>query len=301
MRARALLRRRFGWKPYPDEVTPECALCGGTEHETVGRRVLGDMRYRTVLCADCGLVYLCPRPSAASFVSFYENLFPRFGGGGTGSSVPSERGRRVAQFLAANLDLPTHRGVFDVGCGDASLLRAFANHEDLRRLVLAGVDPGWPNTNGERIVENATEISVTRGGVEDVGDFREWSIVVMYDVLEHLLDPRGVLARLHSGVADDTVLCISTNCLDCWEDIPPAGWETYYLRLAHTYTFTRQTLAALLVGSGWKTFVWQPAEKGDQWVLARRADPRPEALAPIAGEADAARTFIERYRARVRA
>ncbi|TMK26799.1 MAG: hypothetical protein E6G62_01490, partial [Actinobacteria bacterium] len=96
---------------------PACALCGSDERTEVGRRVAFDMRYRTVVCRRCGLVYLCPRPDERSFAAFYEHLYPRLYGKERVDAVSSERGAAVAAFLEDRLRPVGHTGVFDIGCG----------------------------------------------------------------------------------------------------------------------------------------------------------------------------------------
>jgi 2-polyprenyl-3-methyl-5-hydroxy-6-metoxy-1,4-benzoquinol methylase len=292
-------RRLLGWKPYPDTISPLCALCGSDERATVGVRVAFDMRYRNVACRACGLVYLCPRPGEAAFADFYEHLYPKLYGKTRHDEVSSERGAAVAAFLEGALDLTNHVGVFDVGCGGGGLLRAVAHAPRLGALRLGGCDPGWPGEDRAVLHEDASEIEVFAVGVEKMdATLASYSIFVLYDVIEHLLAPNEFLATLHGRAAPGSVLFLSTNALDNWREIPAGGWETYYLRLAHTYTFTKRTLAALLRGHGWRPVTTAAAPKGDQWVLAERAEPDPVALAPSPGHCEEVLRMIEAYRAR---
>jgi hypothetical protein len=293
-------RRLLGWKPYPDPIAPPCALCGSDERATVGERVAFDMRYRNVVCRACGLVYLCPRPDAAAFVDFYEHLYPRLYGKTTQDEAGSERGAAVAAFLEESLDAAVHTGVFDVGCGGGGLLRAVAHAPRLGSLRLGGCDPGWPGAADAVLREGAAEIEIFKAGVEELGaTLASYSVFVLYDVIEHLLAPSEFLATLHEHTTPGSVLFVSTSALDNWREIPPAGWETYYLRLAHTYTFTKRTLAALLRGRGWRPVAVADAAKGVQWVLADRAEPEPAALEPAAGHYDEVLGMIAAYRKRL--
>jgi 2-polyprenyl-3-methyl-5-hydroxy-6-metoxy-1,4-benzoquinol methylase len=292
-------RRVFGWKPYPDPVSPVCALCGSVDRTTVGRRVAFDMRYRTVVCDDCGLVYLCPRPADGDFTHFYERLYPQLYGKGRVDEVSSERGAAVASFLEERLELGAHRGVFDVGCGGGALLRAMAHAPRLGRLRLGGCDPGWPAGDRSVLHEASSTIEIARADVQDVLDqLRRYSIFVMYDVLEHLLAPHDFLDSLHAATGEGSVIFVSTNALDNWESITPDGWESYYLRLAHTYVFTKRTLSSLLRGHGWRVIAMADAPKGDQWVLAERDGADSSALAPAPGHRDEVLEMIGAYRTR---
>jgi hypothetical protein len=289
-------RRLLGWKPYPDPVLPPCVLCGSERRETVARRVAFEMRYRTALCLDCGLVYLCPRPSEEAFADFYARLYPRLYGTTRADDAPTARGAGVVAFLAERLDLGSHTGLFDVGCGRGGLLRAAAAAPETGGLALAGCDPGWPDPDGALLHEGGREIRIHRRPVEELAEELEGStILVLYDVLEHVLDPLALLRSLHARAPAGSALFVSTSCLEHWRDVPPAGWETYYLRLAHTYTFSRATLDALLRRAGWRPTARRPAAKGDQWVLSERGEAVAEA-APPPGHADTVRKLIASYR-----
>jgi SAM-dependent methyltransferase len=292
-------RRLLGWKPYPDTVWPACALCGSDERSTVGRRVAFDMRYRNVVCRCCGLVYLCPRPDEAAFGDFYERLYPALYGKGAQDEIGSERGAAVGAFLEQSLDLSQHAGVFDVGCGGGGLLRAIANSPRLGSLRLGGCDPGWPGEERAILVEGPARIEIFRAGIEELSSLLpSYSIFVLYDVIEHLLAPQQFLSTLHAATSPGSVVFVSTNALDNWEDIPAGGWERYYLRLAHTYTFTKRTLAAILLGHGWRPIVTVDAPKGDQWVVAERTEPDPDALRPVPEHYRDVLGLIESYQRR---
>jgi len=303
------VRRTFGWRPYPAEDSPSCALCGAHDRVTVARRVSDDMRYPTVVCRACGLVYMFPRPSAASFRHFYEAVFVDLFDGSTANVdiraevMSSERGRPLLEFLSESRPVEAMRAVLDIGCGDGGLLLGFADVIGERglagKIALAGCDPARPPGEAVERIRAGSAISIWRRGVEEVAvDVSEYDVLVMFDVLEHLLEPRRVLQHLHDGARDDTLLFVATSCLDHFNEIPAAGFEDYYLRIGHPYTFTSSSLRRLLASAGWRVEREAPAAKGDQWVVARRDTPDPSATDPVAGACAQALEFIRSYKAR---
>lgn len=287
----------WGWRPYPAPVTPPCAVCGSERRRAVGRRVSFGMRYTNVVCVDCGLVYLAPRPDAAAFHRFYEELYPRLYPKTDVTDGPTERGREVVAFLREHGALTGRRGVLDAGCGDGGLVGALLE-DGAGGAAVSGCDPGWQGS--PEIHHSGRHAPIFQADIEDIADeLARHDVVLMYDVLEHLLDPAGTLRLLRRACGDDGLLFVSTSCLDNWRDIPPHGWENYYLRLAHTFTFTRHSLANLLAVSGWHVEEWRAAPRGDQWVLARAG----EARAAQTGTRHAAEVdeLIASYRARCQA
>ena len=300
---RARFRRLRGWVPYPAVESPPCEVCGSEAHTVVARRMQLDMAYRTVLCSDCGLVYTSPRPDADAFEDLYEALLPRLyqAAPGRRETEPSGRGGEVYGFLRDRVDLAACRGIFDIGCGGGGLLLAFADELDrdgLHGCALGGCDPS-PALSGYEIERHGRRIPVLRGVAEELGpELRDYDLFVFYDVIEHLLHPATFLARLFAATPPDARLFVSTTCLDNYEAVAPEGWESYYLRLVHPYTFTRFTLGAMLAGAGWKVDHRAAAAKGDQWVLASKGDPVPVARDPA--RARETLEFIERYKERCR-
>ena len=271
------IKFKLGWKPYPSPESPPCNLCGSIKRQPVARRVAFGMKYQTVLCSDCGLIYLCPRPEEKHFLDFYRDLYPKLYGTERISLAPTPRGEKVVEFIQSKVDIDQLRGFFDIGCGDTGMVRAFADHlntHNIQSCKLSGCDPGLPECDalGNIVIKQGhLEISLNNHPIEEqYNRLDQYQLFTLYDVIEHLLSPFDFCRELCDRTPDDAFLFISTTCLDHWKDIPPHGWDNYYLRLAHTYTFTKHTLQALLQKSGWHPIAWCPAEKGDQWLLCSK-------------------------------
>jgi len=277
-----------------------CEVCGSLERRVIADRLSAEMRYATVICPRCGLVWTSPRPSAQSYERFYRDLYPRLYGSGALAREPTARGRMGYDWIAESLDV-SETGAFDIGCGDGGLLLAFA--DSLARsettAELGGCDPGWPADASDVQDHAGIPIRIWRENVEKLAtEVEPFSLYLMYDVIEHLLHPRVFLTRLHAIAPADASLFVSTSCLDNWKAIPPAGWESYYLRLAHTFTFSRATLTALLAAGGWEVQRWSPAPKGDQWALCSRS-PHPEPQSGLLGHEHEVLAMIDSYKSRL--
>jgi hypothetical protein len=287
-----------GWRPYPAEIFPDCASCGSTRRAKIARRVSFRMAYTNAICNDCGLVYLCPRPAADSYADFYENLYPELYGKTGAGSEPTRRGMDVLAYLREVVDLPAQRGLFDIGCGDGGLLLAAAEAlAEEPGVAIGGCDPGWRGPAA--ITHEGREIRISSEPVERLADtLGSYSLFLMYDVIEHLLDPVDLLLDLRRLTLDDALLFVSTSCLDNWREMPPGGWETYYLRLAHTFTFTERTLERVLGAGGWRVVQRRPAPKGDQWVVCDRHDSALPLPPPDAAHVDEVLAWIDLYKQR---
>jgi hypothetical protein len=256
------------------------------------------MLYENVVCSDCGLVYLCPRPSAESYEEFYESLYPRLYGRTGAGSEPTRRGTDVFAYLREIANLPTQRGVFDIGCGDGGLLLAAADALAVNDgVAIGGCDPGW--TGPDALTHAGRQIEIFSEPVEQLEEILSgYSLFLMYDVIEHLLEPVDFLGELNRLTADDALLFISTSCLDNWRDIPLGGWDNYYLRLAHTFTFSESTLERVVAAGGWRVTHRRPAPRGDQWVLCDRRDSALPLAPPDVAHVGEVLKWIDAYKQR---
>ena len=154
--------------------------------------------------------------------------------------------------LIAELPIPLGR-VLDVGCGEGGAnvpLRAAGATQ------VTGVElqPG-PAAKAADVYERV-EIGDAAEALTRISD--EFDTILCYDVLEHLVDPAAVLARLRELVATDGRLHVSTPNARHWSlvgDLIVRGTFGYsefgHRDATHLRWFTRKDLRHLLDQTGW--------------------------------------------------
>ncbi len=246
--------------------TTRCALCGADDTEQLF--VATDRRYGmagefpVVRCRRCDLVYVNPRPSAASLGRFYPETYRPHTGAPqhTGRVGPAVRslvfGRlggaagRAAGWLYNSLAYRAflvNRApgrVLDVGCGTGDYLSVWAE----LGWTVEGIEPGAAAASaartrlGARIHEGLIE-----GVTLPVGAF---DAITMSHSFEHVRMPREVLAIVHRALAPDGRLVLMLPNFQAW-DRRAFGPQWYGLEVPrHLYHFTPTTLTALLEASG---------------------------------------------------
>lgn len=168
-------------------MTPRgCPACAGARDLSLveeRRDPVAGGAYRLYRCGTCGLVFSDPREAVGA--DWYEKAAPLRAKEGRRAPASDWRFRR---FLAA--DLPAGK-VLDVGCGSGGFLALAA----ARGWKGAGVD------YDSRVVELAR----AKGVDAHAGDFdeflkkrsaKEFDAVTLFDVLEHVPEPRDLLARI---------------------------------------------------------------------------------------------------------
>jgi 2-polyprenyl-3-methyl-5-hydroxy-6-metoxy-1,4-benzoquinol methylase len=174
--------------------------------------------------------------------------------------------------VVAKLPPPLGR-VLDVGCGAGGVARSL-RAAGAERIV--GIEVHTPS--GERARAILDEVHV--GAVEQVlaeglvgGRFDTF---VLYDVLEHLVDPAGVLEALVPLAAPGARAHVSVPNARHWtlmRDLVLRGTFGYadwgHRDRTHLRWFTRRDIEALLAGTGWPVVASSPALMGREATLDR--------------------------------
>jgi SAM-dependent methyltransferase len=180
-------------------VSAHCPVCGIDIGEPIG--VGEDFEYRTcadsfvaMQCPTCGVVYLNPRPAESEFARIYPANYHAF------DFTPQEFGfvfkvrrrleaRRMRDWCAG---VPDNAKILDVGCGDGFHLKLL---KDFGRptWTLEGIDLD------ERAVVAAARngLDVKQAAVESADlPPNNYDLIMLIMTIEHVADPRGLLARI---------------------------------------------------------------------------------------------------------
>jgi 2-polyprenyl-3-methyl-5-hydroxy-6-metoxy-1,4-benzoquinol methylase len=238
----------------PDGQTPgmremPCLFCG--VHEEVLR--FRDGPFRVVECGRCHLVYVNPRLPPERLQEMYQDEY-----------WTSERARDFgySEYLEeAPLYLRTYKlrsnmvtkykpqpgRVLDIGCAAGFFVSVM--HE-----------MGWDTTGIEislPMVQYAEETlrlpDVRHGDMLSVDvKPKSYDVVTLWDVIEHLEDPRPHLTRAREALKDDGILVLETqNVASRFARMLGSRWQ-HYKHEEHLYHFDPESLARLLNDTGWE-------------------------------------------------
>jgi 2-polyprenyl-3-methyl-5-hydroxy-6-metoxy-1,4-benzoquinol methylase len=150
--------------------------------------------------------------------------------------------------------LPARLGrVLDVGCGAGGVGKAIRDRAD----ELIGIEMDLVAAEQARSVYDAVLVGRVEERLDEArGPF---DTVLLYDVIEHLPDPAGVLSRLRGLAAPGALVHVSVpnaRHFSLVRDLVFRGTFGYELTghrdNTHLRWFTRSDLAALLEESGWR-------------------------------------------------
>jgi len=219
-----------------------CYVCG----QTKTRLVIANAEYSYVQCSSCGFRRRHPLPTAEE----EEELYPEAYYSDRGLVVGLESQTRLMQELiggrvASLTELNGGPGrLLDVGAGTGLFIEAA-----LRK--------GWQATGVEtstaaaRIARKITRADIIEGRIEDLTFEGVFDAVTLWDVLEHLADPRASLVRIRQLLKVGGVVAISLpNVAGLKARVQRAGWRYYRRDFGHISHFSPKTLAMVLDQAG---------------------------------------------------
>lgn len=223
----------------------ECVGCGGrrSSRRPVMRADPDVRPFDLFRCADCRLVQQHPRYAADAPASLYDRAYYVFNEPDT-----LRWARAVQQYVVHILPFESKppKRLLDLGCGPGHLT-ALARRR------------GWRVTG----IDISPDV-VSRAAVKFGLDFRAgrlarhrstlppFDLVFLGDLIEHVLDPCGLLREVRASLSPDGVVCLDTpNWAGIWRRIGRSKWLG--LNRYHINLFDAASLSRLLARCGFGT------------------------------------------------
>ncbi|HNW94145.1 MAG TPA: class I SAM-dependent methyltransferase [bacterium] len=253
-----------------DVITPPCPSCGSTERAVV----LTAPPFGVAGCCRCGLQYTAPRYSDAAQRAFYQRAYdPDYFAWYDRALVPTLRQRyalalaRLGEPDGALLDVGAFTGVFVAqACAAGWAARGV---EPLAGAVTLARQRDIPVARGELLAAAVADGTL--------------AVVTLWDVLEHLPEPRTALARIARWLRPGGRLLIRVPDFEACRAAAPAAFADEYRRWLypldlnqHLLHFTEDDLRRLLADAGfgrvqvWDDGLLEPV-RGTQWERWARA------------------------------
>jgi len=255
-----------------------CAQPGtsyGTLENTVGY-VFSRKGYDLARCGGCQLIYLSPAPTEADLRALYvEN--GQFGD----EYTDPKRVEAILEYIGHCFDrLAKARGwktgagvrVLEVGAGLAWMCRAAKLRGAQHRTVAQDVSP--EAVDACPWVDKYVQGNVSDAAIDPYGPFQ---LISMTHVIEHLVDPRAVLAECRARLAGDGVIFITAPHRPReWRQGDMDAWRKYsYNHVpAHIQYFSEGSMRRLAEAVGCELAYWSHDHEGGEafeaWLTPRR-------------------------------
>ncbi len=206
-------------------------------------------RHHTIVqCRRCGLVYTNPRLDHHDILNTYQAVEdPLYVEEREGRVLTFERHLKPLERLTGP---PNGRLLLDMGCH----IGVFVEIAARRGWEAWGVDPSrWAVEQAQ-----ARGLHVVQGTLETANlPEAAFDVVTMWDVIEHLTDPRGALQQVYRLLKPGGLVVVHTIDIESpLARLMGAHWP--WLMEMHIYYFSRRTLRAMLEKCGFQVLSDQP-------------------------------------------
>lgn len=197
------------------ETLEQCPLCVSPDVSTSLRVIdhhLTQEIFTVASCSSCGFAFTNPRPSAQELGHYYASA-------NYISHSNRQRGLVASLYYFARsialrskyhtiTRLTGGKSLLDYGCGAG----AFLAHMRARGYSVEGVEPGAE----ARILASQTASCTVHTSLDDIGP-RQYDVITLWHVLEHVSDPSETLHRLKQLLSPTGVLLIAVPDLSSWD------------------------------------------------------------------------------------
>lgn len=236
----------------------DCYLCASTR-----RRIrFSEGPFRLVECMDCGLVYTTPQLDSEGLSALYQESYwesTRARDYGYMNYV-RDRDLYVRTFRKRLATLTPHRKsgrLLDVGCA-AGFFLAVAREAGFEGHGIDVAAPMVRYAREELGLENIREGTLESAGYPDA----HFDIITLWDVVEHLSDPAGLLEECRRVLKPGGLLVLETqNVHSPFARVMGRRWH-HFKMLEHLYHFDPKTCTALLDRAGFEVQQWTPRRAG---------------------------------------
>lgn len=240
----------------------DCRICGrdvwASLGKVAGRSLLSDGRIvdyplARVACAHCGVARHAAPPTPARVAAFYDDAYALYDNP-IGGFFEDKRQQKYAAWLTERLGVADARSLFEIGCGNGSLM--YLLRDAVPGLAVAGIEPaGGAVAHGRSV-----GLDIAQGGFADMAADRSADVVIAINVIEHVGDPVALLRHAARVAGADGRVVI----------VHPDGERpsSELLFVDHLHSFTKAAIVAAAERAG---------------LNLRVSERAPDALGPFVG------------------
>lgn len=240
-----------------------CNACGSREHEVIAQRERFGLPLQTVICRNCGLIFINPRPTRRMYAEFYKSDYRK---AVSGSDEGDEEQFRKEVEIAQTVILPVFRKLIP-NWAPRSIMELGSSYGGILDTHLKAF-PGSQGFGIEPLVKigefarQRTGATIYTSLVEDFVPDRKYDLVILSRTLNHTLDPHANLDKVRAMLSPDGIFALTLQ--DPLSHLVHLPLETVS-EMTHPYLFTRESVRHLLALSGLELVGYR-----DEYIDARK-------------------------------
>lgn len=222
--------------------TLPCNLCGRAS----GSPLVNTGEFEVVRCDFCGLAFVNRAFASDELAALYDEGYYNSDDERLYSNYLGEAGKRISSSREKVAQLRRFaRGgrLLEVGCAAGFFLEAAREHFDVEGVELSA----FASDHARRVLGHSVHTGTVFSAQFAAGSF---DAVVLWDVIEHVADPRGLLAEIRRVLKPGGVIALTTGNIDSFiarRDL--ANWRLLAPPY-HLFYFSTQTMRVMLGSLG---------------------------------------------------
>jgi len=236
-----------------------CPICKAAKktklyHQNFHNKVIALMEnYDVVVCDNCGFVYADNIPSQEEFNKYYAKMskYEFDFKDGVVASDYREHFEKIVNFLKPYL--PDKRvGILDIGCSTGALLNVLKLEGYFN---LLGLDPSLACV---KTVKKLYGLEAKAGNIFDFKTDRQFGVIILSAVLEHLVNFKVALKKIRSWLVDGGLLFVEVPDAERFDGYIFTPFQQFSIE--HLNYFSQSSLKNLLGKFAFETMALEKNE-----------------------------------------
>jgi len=240
-----------------------CNACGSQDQEMIAERERFGLPLRTVICKNCGLIFINPRPTKEMYAEFYKSDYRKaVSGSDEGDDAQFQKEFHFASYASLPVlykFLPgwSPKTIMELGSSYGGVLSAHL--QNYPGSIGFGVEPLLKIGEYARQRTGAT---IYTSLFEDFKPVSKYDLVILSRTLNHTLDPKENLTKIGRMLTENGIFALILQ--DPISNTIHIPFERV-TEMTHPYMFTIESIQYLLGLSGLDVVGVQ-----DEYIDARR-------------------------------
>jgi len=232
-----------------------CPLCNSNDYEIMFKSTLQKMDYsdkvlqlhlknslddftkhgRIVRCKMCMLVYVNPQENQKQILKAYGNVVDE-------EYLKTERFRKLLfkKHLNQLLKYRQSGRLLDIGC----FCGFFLELAQKKRFKTYGIEPSlWASNEAKR-----RGVRIIGKSLNEIKK-QKFDVITLFDVIEHLGNPKKELSKIHKALVRDGIMVIGTPNVESLTVKLLGSHHPFFIRM-HVVLFGERTIARILENTG---------------------------------------------------
>jgi 2-polyprenyl-3-methyl-5-hydroxy-6-metoxy-1,4-benzoquinol methylase len=227
----------------------KCSICESNDLQLISNKLRDSDLHTVVKCKKCSHIQLSPIPSTNDYVEFYNKITQ-----GTNQNyfgTTKEYQKKNADDTVRRIDLLNKivikkGNILEIGSSHGFFLESAQNNG----FSVTGIEISSAKRKLAKKITSATILNINLE--KEIPKLKKFDCIVMFHVLEHIIDPVNFLNNIKKLLKKNGKLIIEVPNSDDFQLSFNKNYKKWYWQFAHVHYFNSKTIKKTLQRSNFK-------------------------------------------------